>query len=138
MRPLRRGRTECICELIAKGVESMPPMIPADWDESILLRLEDETVIITFKDGNVLLKVGDLSDAESIIQMTKKRLCEMIDGTIDFMTVWRELAEPSPTDSRYILKGNGAKLITLIDLLSRSFKSHPEFNQLLMEYKKNL
>jgi len=127
-----------ICNLIVRGIESMPPMIPIDWDEQIVLRFEDGAITIAFKNGKVSLTEDDTPDAESIIQMPKKRLCDMIDGTIDFMTVWRDLAEPSPTDKRYILKGNGAKLITLIDLLSRSYKSHPEFRELLLAYKNSL
>jgi len=127
-----------ICELIARGVESMPPLIPADWDERTVIRFEDGAITITFKDGKVSLAEGDTPDAESIIQMTKKRLCDIIDGSIDFMTVWRELAEPSPTDRRFILKGNGAKMTTLVDLLSRSYKSNPEFKKLLIDYKNSL
>jgi hypothetical protein len=48
------------------------------------------------------------------------------------------LAEPAPTDRRFILKGNGAKMTTLVDLLSRSYKSNPEFKNLLLDYKKSL
>ena len=127
-----------ICELIARGIESMPPLIPAKWDERIVLRFEEGAITITFKNGKVSLTEGDTPDAESVIQMTKKRLCEMIDGSIDFMTVWRELAEPAPTDRRFILKGNGAKMTTLVDLLSRSYKSNPEFQKLLIDYKNSL
>jgi hypothetical protein len=127
-----------ICELIARGIESMPPLIPVEWDERIVLRFEEGAITITFKNGKVSLTEGDTPDAESVIQMTKKRLCEMIDGSIDFMTVWRELAEPAPTDRRFILKGNGAKMTTLVDLLSRSYKSNPEFQKLLIDYKNSL
>ena len=116
----------------------MPPLIPAEWDERIVLRFEEGAITITFKNGKVSLTEGDTPDAESVIQMTKKRLCEMIDGGIDFMTVWRELAEPAPTDRRFILKGNGAKMTTLVDLLSRSYKSNPEFQKLLINYKNSL
>ena len=116
----------------------MPPLIPAKWDERIVLRFEEGAITITFKNGKVSLTEGDTPDAESVIQMTKKRLCEMIDGSIDFMTVWRELAEPAPTDRRFILKGNGAKMTTLVDLLSRSYKSNPEFQKLLIDYKNSL
>jgi len=127
-----------LCELIAKGIESMPPLIPADWDERTVICLEDEVITITFKNGKVSLTEGDTPDAESIIQMTKNRLCDMIDGSIDFMTVWRELAEPAPTDRRFVLKGSGAKLITLVDLFSRYCKSNPEFQKLLIDYKNSL
>jgi hypothetical protein len=127
-----------IREIISRGVESMPPLIPVEWDERTVLRLEDETMTVSFRGGKVSFVEGGDPEAESVIQMTKKRLCDIIDGSIDFMTVWRELAEPSPTDRRFILKGSGAKLITLIDLLSRSCKSNPEFKKLLAEYKNSL
>jgi len=54
------------------------------------------------------------------------------------MAVWRELAEPSPTDRTTILKGSGAKLTALIDLLSRCYKSNKEFKKLLDDYKARL
>ena len=127
-----------ICELLTKGVESMPPLIPVEWDERTVMLFEDETITVSFRGGKVSFVEGDDPEAESVIQMTKKHLCDMIDGSMDFMTVWRVLAEPSPTDRRFIQKGSGAKLITLIDLLSRSCKSNPEFKKLLAEYKNSL
>lgn len=127
-----------ICELIVKGIEAQQSLIPEEWNESIVLYLDDEPITIKFNKGKILLEEGENSEASSIIKMTKKQFCEMIDGRIDFMTVWSELAEPSPTDRKLILKGSGAKMITIIDLLSRSYKSNPEFKKLFLDYKNKL
>jgi hypothetical protein len=120
-----------ILELLTKGIAAIPPLIPQDWDENTVIRLEHEIITITFRAGTASLSSGECPEAASIIQLPERRLCDIIDGTIDFMTVWRELAEPSPTDRRYILKGSGAKLFTLVDLLSRTYKSNADFKSLL-------
>jgi len=127
-----------IGEIIARGVACGPPLIPADWDERTVVRFEDGAITIVFRNGTAAICEGDNPDAEAIVQMTKKRLCDCIDGSIDFMTIWRELAEPSPTDRTYIKKGSGAKLITLVDLLSRVYQADAAFKKLLSEYKDRL
>jgi len=118
-----------IVEIITKGAELMPTLIPQEWDERTVIQLEDGTITLTFKDGRVSITQGDNPDAASIIRLAKKRLCDAIDGSTDFMTIWRELAEPSPTDRTTILKGSGAKLTALLDLLSRCYKSNGEFKK---------
>jgi hypothetical protein len=123
-------------EIITKGVEAMPQKIPGDWDESTVVNLEEEVFTVVFKDGGVSLARGDKPDAESIIQLTTKRLCDTIDGSTDFMKMWMDLAEPS--DKSAVVKGSGTKLLTLLDLLSRTYKSNSEFKKLLDEYKVNL
>jgi len=127
-----------IIEIIAKGVELMPAVLPQEWDEHIVVRLEEGAITITFKNGKVLLDQGDSPDAESIIQLTNKRFCDIIDGSVEFMTVWREFAEPSPTDRTYILKGSGAKLFAILDGLIKCYKSNAEFKKLLDDYKAGL
>ena len=127
-----------ITEIIVKGVELMPTSIPQEWDEHIVVRLEDGAITITFRNGKVSLDQVDSPDAESIVQLTNKRLCDIIDGSVEFMVVWRELAEPSPTDRTYILKGNGAKLFALLDGLIKCYKSNTTFKKLLDDYKTNL
>ena len=114
----------------------MPQKIPGDWDESTVVNLEEEVFTVVFKDGGVSLARGDKPDAESIIQLTTKRLCDTIDGSTDFMKMWMDLAEPS--DKSAVVKGSGTKLLTLLDLLSRTYKSNSEFKKLLDEYKVNL
>ena len=123
-------------EIITKGVEAMPQKIPGDWDESAVVNLEEEVFTVVFKDGGVSLARGDNPDAESIIQLTTKRLCDTIDGSTDFMKMWMDLAEPS--DKSAVVKGSGTKLLTLLDLLSRTYNSNSEFKKLLDEYKVNL
>ena len=123
-------------EIIAKGVGLIPPLIPKDWDESTVVHLEEETFTVTFKGGQVLLARGDRSDADAIVKLTTKWLCDAIDGSADFMGVWRELSEP--WDTTIVQKGRGAKLSTLIDLLSRTYKSNLEFKKLLDDFKVNL
>ena len=123
-------------EIVAKGVEAIPQMIPKEWDESTIVKLEEETFHVTFREGRVSLARGDKPDAESTVQLTTKRLCDAIDGSTDFLRVWMDLAEPS--DRSLVAKGSGIKLATLIDLLSRTYKSSPEFKRLLDECKVNL
>jgi len=125
-------------EIISRGVACGPALIPADWDERTLVRFEDGAITITFKNGTAAVSAADTPDAEAVIEMSKKRLCDCIDGSIDFMTIWRELAEPSPTDRRYIKKGSGAKLITVVDLLSRVYRADAAFKKLVNEYKSTL
>ena len=121
---------------ILKGVEAMPQKIPQDWDESTVIHLEEETFTITFKNGNVSFTEGDKPDADSIIQLTTKRLCDTIDGSTDFMKVWMDLAEPA--DKSAVVKGSGIKFLTLLELLSRTYKSNSEFKKVLDENKVNL
>lgn len=124
--------------LIAKGVELQSTSFSQEWNEAIVLRLEDELLTITFTSGAVSLVQEDTPDAHSIVQLSKKRLCDIIDGSIDFMIVWRELAEPSPTDRTYILKGSGVKLFALLDSLIKCYQSNIEFKQLVDDYKVHL
>ena len=123
-----------MCEIFSKGVELLPNKLPQEWDELTVIHLEDETLTLAFKAGNASVTKGDTPDAESIIMLTGKRLCDAIDGTTDFMRVWMELAEPP--DNTTVQKGSGAKLVTLIDLLSNTYKANPEFKKLLDDYKK--
>jgi len=125
-------------DIITKAVELMPASIPLDWDEHTLIRIGEMPICILFKDGKVSVSRGDKPDAESIIQLTAVRFCNAIDGTTDFMTVWRELAEPSPTDRTTIRKGTGAKFFTLVDHLCNCYKSSTEFKKLLDAYKASL
>ena len=129
---------QTISDIIAKGVAVLTTSFPEEWAESTVLRMEDEILTITYNNGTVVLTTGDISDPQSIIQLTKKRLCDIIDGSIDFMIVWRELAEPSPTDRTYILKGSGAKLFTLLDGLIKCYRSNESFKKLLDGYKAGL
>lgn len=124
-----------IIETIAKGVELMPTQLPQEWDEHIVIRLEDKAITITLTHGKVLLEQGEIPEPESIIKLTAKRLCDIIDSSIEFMTVWRELAEPSPTDRTYIQKGSGAKLFTLLGGLIKCYQSNEEFKKLLDDCK---
>ena len=123
-------------EIIARGVEVMPQMIPKEWDECTVVYLEEETFHVTFKAGGVSLARGDKPDAGSVVKMTTKKLCDAIDGSTDFLRVWMDLAEPS--DRSLVAKGTGLKLATLIDLLSRTYKSNLEFKKLLDDFKVNL
>jgi len=124
-----------IIEVIAKGIELMPSALPKEWDESTVVRLEDGVITITFRRGGVSITQGESPEAESVIKLTNKRLCGIIDGSIDFITVWRELAEPSPTDRTSILKGSGAKLFALLDGLIKCYQSNENFKRLLDNYK---
>ena len=125
-------------KIIIQGVELLPELIPGEWDERMTVRFNSGPVTLTFKDGTVSIAPGEDPDAESIIQLTNKRFCDAVDGTIDFMTIWREIAEPSPTDRRFILKGSGAKLITIMDILCRCYSSDAAFKKSLDDYKKSL
>ncbi len=122
-------------EVITRGVELLSALLPREWNEKNVLRLEDVVITITYSGGKASLAQGDCPEAESIIQLSNQRFCSIIDGSIDFMTVWRELAEPSPTDRTYILKGTGAKLFALLDGLIKCYQSEKEFKKLLDEYK---
>jgi hypothetical protein len=123
-------------EIFSKGVELLPNKLPHEWDERTVMHLEEETLTLTFKAGNASVTKGDTPDAGSIIKLTGKRLCDAIDGTTDFMKVWMELAEPP--DNTTVQKGSGAKLVTLIDLLSNTYRSNPEFKKLLDDYKSKI
>ena len=125
-----------IAEIIAKGTEAMPQMISPDWDESVVVNLEEETFTLTFKDGKVSVAEQEKPDAESVIRLTAGRICEVIDGSADFMKVWMDLAEPSDTSA--VMKGSGLKLATLLDLLSRAYKSNAAFKSLIDERKADL
>ena len=127
-----------IDDIITKALDLLPATIPQDWDEHTLIQLEDISISILFKNGKVSLSLGDKPDAESIIHLSKVRFCNAIDGTTDFMTVWRELAEPSPTDRTTIRKGTGAKFFALVDHLCKCYKSSTEFKKLLDDYKASL
>lgn len=124
--------------IINRGIALISAQIPGDWDESSVLRLDDETITITFNQGEVNLSPVERDDAQSIIQLSKKRLCDIIDGSIDFMVVWRELAEPSPTDRTYIRKGSGAKLFALLDSLIKCYQSNQSFRKMVDDYKAQL
>ncbi len=125
-------------DIIARGIELMPAAMPKEWDQSIALRLDSEPITITFQNAKVLLAPGDLPEPESVIELTSERLCNIIDGGIDFMTVWRELAEPSPTDRTYIKKGSGAKFFALLDGLIKCYRSNADFKKLVDDYKARL
>lgn len=125
-----------IFEIIARGVEAMPQMIPHDWNECTVVTLEEETFTVTFKEGKVSLAKGDKVDADSIVKLTSKKLRDAIDGSYDFMRLWMELAEPSNKST--VQKGSGTKLITFLELLSRTYKSDGEFKRMVDECKAHL
>jgi len=125
-------------EIITRGAELKAPTIPQDWDECTLIRLEDHAVSIIFKDGTVTVNNDDNPEAESIINLTCTRFCNAVDGTTDFMTVWREFAEPSPTDRSTIEKGTGAKLTNILTHLVSCYNEDADFRTFVDEYKSNL
>ena len=127
-----------IFEIITRGIDLMSPVIPKDWDERNVIHLEDDSFTVIFKEGNVSLTQESDSNAETVLKLTNKKLCDYIDGTIDLMWAWRELAEPSPTDKSILQKGSGAKMTTLINLFSELYESNQEFKKNLDDFKSNL
>ena len=125
-------------EIITRAIELKTPTIPHDWDECTLVRLEDRAIGIVLNNGMVTVNQGDNPAAESIINLTCLRFCNAVDGTTDFMTVWRELAEPSPTDRSIIEKGTGAKLMNIITHLSRCYQDDTCLRTFVDEYKRSL
>ena len=125
-------------EILKKGIDLMNAGIPEEWDVRNLLQLDNGPLTITFKKGEVSITEGDVPDPDAVIQLSDERVCNYIDGSIDFMTVWRELAEPSPTDRTYIKKGSGAKLFTLLDALIKCYNTGSDFKKVLDDYKNSL
>ena len=127
-----------IFQIISKGIDLLSPVVPKDWDERNVIHLENDSFSVIFKNGNVSLTKEIDSDAETVLKLTNKKLCDYIDGTIDMMWAWRELAEPSPTDKSILQKGSGAKLTTLGNLFSELYESSQEFKKILDDFKSNL
>ena len=122
---------------ILKGVAETAK-VPAEWNVQNELHLDDVVIMVTFCNGAVRLEQGNAHNAESVIRLTNRRLCDYIDGTIDFMTVWRELAEPSPTDRTCIQKGSGAKFYLLIDAFMQHYRRDGRFQLDFDLYKAGL
>jgi hypothetical protein len=127
-----------LVDIIIKCLESNSASVPPDWNESAIIELEQSSITITFRDEKILVSKGGCSAAVAEIQLSERKLCDYIDGSIDFMTVWRELAEPSPSDKTIIRKGSGAKVFLVIDKLCRCYKSDKLFKKLLDEHKSSL
>jgi hypothetical protein len=125
-------------ELITRAVELKAPSIPSDWDECTLIRFENSTIGLMFKNGTVEVVPGDNLQAKSIINLSCLRFCNAVDGTTDFMTVWREFAEPSPTDRSTIEKGTGAKITNILTHLISCYNEDADFRTLVDEYKRSL
>jgi len=124
--------------LFEKALEATTYRFPEEWDSPVVARIDGHCLSFIFTGGNVLVEDKEDPEPESVVELTGERLCNIIDGTVEFMTVWRELAEPSPTDRTYIKKGNGSKLFTLLDALIKQYKKDPEFTALVNEYKEQL
>jgi hypothetical protein len=124
--------------IITKGLELTSVSIPVEWNESANIQLEEKSITITFSGGTIGVSEGNSTDAAAEIQLTEKKLCDYIDGSTDYMTVWRELAEPSPSDRTIIRKGSGAKVFLLIDKLCHCYKREKQFRKLLDDYKTKL
>jgi len=120
------------------GAGLVSQQIPAEWNTQVVLKLDSGAMTFSFNNGDVLVEQQEASDAEAIIELSDERACSYIDGTIDFMTVWRELAEPSPTDRTYIKKGSGAKFFTVVDAIIKQYKKDNGFKQMLDAYKAGL
>jgi len=112
--------------------------VPSEWEVKNELQIDDDKLTMIFSGGAVTMADGGAQDAESIIRLDSKRLCNYIDGTIDYMTVWRELAEPSPTDRTYLQKGSGAKFFMVLDALCKNYKADAAFKKTINDYKANL
>jgi len=124
--------------LFEKALEATTYRFPDEWDSRVVLRIDGHCLSFIFTGGNVLVEDKEDPNPESVIELSGERLCGMIDGNVEFMTVWRELAEPSPTDRTCIKKGNGSKLFTLLDACIKQYKKDPEFTALVNEYKEKL
>jgi hypothetical protein len=115
--------------------------VPPEWEVKNELRINDDTLTLVFSGGAVVIVDGGAEDAEASIRLDSKRLCNYIDGTIDYMTVWRELAEPSPTDRTYMQKGSGAKFFMVLDALIQRYRKDGgfqlEFDKCKKEYSPN-
>jgi len=124
-----------LAEIITQGLDLMSFSVPQEWDECMLVHLEDGAMSIIFKDGVVSIVQGEQAEAESVVKLTNRQVCDAIDGSTDIMLVWRQLAEPSPTDKSTVLKGSGAKLTTVIECLTRCYTSKAEFKKIVDEFK---
>ena len=127
-----------LAEIITQGLDLMSFSVPQEWDECMLVHLEDGAMSIIFKDGVVSIVQGEQAEAESVVKLTNRQVCDAIDGSTDIMLVWRQLAEPSPTDKSTVLKGSGAKLTTVIECLTRCYTSKAEFKKIVDEFKSQL
>ena len=127
-----------LAEIITQGLDLMSFSVPQEWDECMLVHLEDGAMSIIFKDGVVSIVQGEQAEAESVVKLTNRQVCDAIDGSTDIMLVWRQLAEPSPTDKSTVLKGSGAKLTTVIECLTRCYKTKAEFKKLVDAFKSQL
>lgn len=110
-----------------EGITSLSAPIPAEWNAVVLVDIDGEKLSVIFNNGAVSIEPGEAGDPEALIMLTRERVCNILDGSIDFMSVWREFAEPSPTDRTYIKKGNGAKFFVLLDGLIKQYKINPQF-----------
>ena len=121
-----------------KITDKTPYRFPAEWNAQVVLIVDGVAITISFSNGSVLFQAEESSNPESIIHLSDERICSYIDGTIDFMSVWRELAEPSATDRTYIKKGSGAKFFTLIDVFIKQYKKDAGFRKMVDDYKAGL
>ena len=125
-------------EIMKKAVAMFPLQVPAEWNEHVVLQVDGMFITVSFRNGKVFFDKGKAFDPTSVVQLSCQRICNIIDGSIDYMTVWRELAEPSPTDRTYILQGNGAKLFVVLDGITKCYSSNGEFKKILDSYKMSL
>jgi hypothetical protein len=110
--------------------------VPPEWEVKNELQINDDKLTLVFSGGAVVIVDGGAEDAEAVIRLDSKRLCNYIDGTIDYMTLWRELAEPSPTDRTYIKKGSGAKFFMVLDAFIQRYRQDGKFQLELDQCKK--
>lgn len=122
-------------DIFKKGLASLSAPIPAEWNATVVVHIDGETLSIMYENGNLSIEPGEAGEPEALIELTGERICNMLDGSVDFMTVWREFAEPSPTDRTYIKKGNGAKFFVLLDGLIKQYKTNPQFKSAVDAYK---
>ena len=114
-----------ICDLFREGVKVSPPNILPEVKEKIVLRIkEGEVFTLLMQDGNYTFEEGESEDAENIVEVSGRFLCNAIDGTLDIRTVWLAFAEPA--DDSVVKKGNGASLLPLIQSMKKAYESNAE------------
>jgi hypothetical protein len=126
-----------MCDLFREGVQVSHPNILSEVKEKIAVRIkEGEVFTILIQDGKYTFEEGESEDAENIVEVSGRFLCQAIDGTLDMRTVWLTFAEPA--DDSVVKKGNGTSLLPLIQSMKKAYESpggsKDRINKLLTQF----
>jgi hypothetical protein len=132
------GESLSLLETLKQAIKTTSIEIPKDWEEKIVIHSEGENTftMIIERGGRVSFLDEEDARADSIIKISPKYVYDAITDQMEYMNIWKDLAEPH--EKSMVKKGSGLKLLAIITSLADNYTINKELKNLIDKAKASL